>query len=525
MPLFGKRRSNNQSRPIDYTAYKQIVRRYSTGVLRLCYFALRSQDNPAFPCRDFLSSFHRETAQLQEMIDSHGAQTNQLWFPFRESIAAAKNFSIVTHSMLHIRQAIERYRLLTTRDEFWMKTDEVIGAFKEAIIKIATTIIAQSKMCDVYEDELPASFRPCDEEAFSFRLPADRQVRHIDRIGDQAVYLAMQFLNLSEDRDVKDVLTERDEESFADCIPYPISEERMRLVEARFHNLQSLYDTYIFESDLEQQDPNLPFLRGHISMIYHLLSVGNDIVHYYIRHMSSLRRDTYRETEFPFEPGALRNLVFEYPIAYARVYLESAVQLCQTMIQVYSETTEIDVPIPAYRGFHVRPSSLVSRIVLHYGSDVRMKLDDEEYDAASPLDLFRANEAINAMKRRQIGDMLGKRPELQVPLPENYDDLVRELQLLFVRLMNEGSVVLYDTNLSFTELQVENDPTIADLASRYVRHFMSIAKMDIKSTITARFIGDSRALKDLEALASCGYGEDRMGNNIVLPDALEYLSR
>jgi hypothetical protein len=253
--------------------------------------------------------------------------------------------------------------------------------------------------------------------------------------------------------------------------------------------------------------------------------VGTDLIHFFIRHMSSLRRDTFQESRFPIEPEQLRDLVFEYPLQYAREYMESAVQLCQSMIQMYTESTSIDVSIPNYRGFHVRPSTLVARIVMHYGSAVTMHLGDESYDASSPLELFRANEAINATKRRYIGEMLSKRPELQVPVPESKDELVRELQLLFVQLMNEGQIVMYDTDLSFDDLQTENDPTVADLAARYVRHFMSIAKMDIQSDIQVRFEGDSRALKDLEILAANGYGEDRMGNNIVLPEELAYLSR
>lgn len=526
MPLFGKGRTTDRSTHNEtYDEYKRIVSRLTEPVLGLCHFALNQTKNPAFPCRDFLSNLHREASRLQELIDSHGAQTNELWFPFRESIAAAKNFATVTYDILHIRQSLERYRLLELQDQFRLQTDHVIDVLRGALFTLAHSIIAQSKHCEIHPDEIGINFQPCTTEVIRYRLPVDRAVRHVDRIGEQVVYLATQFLNLSEDTDVRDVLAERDGETYADCIPHPISEERLRVVESRFHNLQSLYDTYIFESDLEQQNEQLPFLRGHISIIYHLLSVGTDLVHYYIRHMSSLRRDTYREFRFPVEPETLRDLVFDYPLQYAREYMESAVQLCQSMIQRYTEQASIDVPIPNYRGFHVRPSTLVARIVLHYGSAVTMYLGDESYDASSPLDLFRANEAINATKRRRIGEMLSKQPELQVPLPETYDDLVRELQLLFVRLMNEGHIVLYDTDLSFGDLQVENDPTIADLAARYVRHFMSIAKMDIRSDITVRFEGDSRALKDLQVLAENGYGEDRMGNNIVLPDELSYLSR
>ncbi|MFW5694859.1 MAG: HPr family phosphocarrier protein [Alkalispirochaeta sp.] len=525
MSVFRKKRSDATPRQGDYDDFLETVITYTEPVLRLCHFAFKQEHNPDFPCRDYLGHLHRDASTLQELLDLHGAQTNRMWFPFRESIAAAKNFSSVTYDVLHVRQAIHRYQLLDSQEEFADKTDNVLSALRDVVFSVAGTIIDQTQLCGVHPEEVDDNFAPCIAAPLDFRLPTDREVRHVDRIGEQIVYLATQFLNLSEDADVRAVLAEREGDEYQGCIPYPISEERMRTVEARFHNLQSLYDTYIFESDLEQQNEQIRYLRGHISIIYHLLSIGTDLVHYYIRHMSSLRRETYREMRFPMDPERLRDNVFEYPLRYAREYMESAVQLCRSMIQAYSEQAEITVPIPNYRGFHVRPSTLVARIVLHYGSKVTMHMDDQEYDASAPMDLFRANEAINRIKRRRIAAMLSKLPELQRPIPEDHEELVRELQLVFVRLMNAGQIIMYDTDLSFDELNVEQDTTMADLVARAVRHFMSIAKVDVQSDITVRFVGDSRALKDLEILAKHGYGEDRMGNNVVLPNELSYLSR
>jgi hypothetical protein len=245
MPMFGKGKLTGGPSPVDYEDYRQTVIKLTIPVLGLCHFALKSQSNPAFPCRDFLSLFHQKTSRLQELIDSHGAQTNEQWFPFREAVAAAKNFSLVTYDILHIRNSLERYRLLDLQEEFRLKTNGVIVAMKGAILTVAESIISQSERCGVHPGNIPMDFQPCEADPFHYRLPVDRAVRHVDRIGDQVVYLATQFLNLSEDIDVRDVLSEREVESYGECIPHPISEERMRIVEARFHNLQSLYDTYI----------------------------------------------------------------------------------------------------------------------------------------------------------------------------------------------------------------------------------------------------------------------------------------
>ncbi|MFP4375013.1 MAG: HPr family phosphocarrier protein [Spirochaetaceae bacterium] len=521
MPIPGGGEIPIRSDDAEFTSF---LSRQTGRLAGLSRFAEQSKSMPEFPCRDFLSLLNREAARVEELVDAHGAQTNEKWFPFREVIAAAKLFSSVTHEVLHIRDGMSRYRLLGVDSDLKTATAKVVDSLREAILIVCDTIRTELERCNLGTDS-DHEFKPCTTEMLPVRLAADRTVRHTERVGETVVYLATQFLNLSEDGDVHEVVRTRSAETYDDFIPEPISEERLRIVEARFHNLQSMYDTYIFESDIEEQNGDLPILRGHISLIYHLLAVATDMVHYYVRHMSSLRRDTFLNMRFPMAPAALCRLLFDYPLHFSRLYLDSAVQLCQSMIRAYSEQTSVEVPIPNYRGFHVRPSTLVAKIVSHYGSPVTMKLGDEAYDAGSSLDLFRANEAINAAKRRYVADMLSRRPDLQVTMPKDSDERTRELQLLFVRLMNEGNIVLYDSRLSFDDIRVDQQATLAEFAARYVVHLMSIAKMDIRSDITVTFIGDSRAVNDLRILAEHGYGEDDMGNNIMLPEELSYLSR
>ncbi len=542
MPLFGKGRSKNVAATGDPQAegrpgagnkdtgqgdaeFTDFLKGRAAALADLCRFAQESGRKTEFPCRDYVSHLNREAAQVEELVDGHGGQKNEKWFPFRESIAAAKLYAFVTHEVLHIHSAISRYELIGAEDELHAETRRVVEIMREALINATATILDQLERCDLTDDAEGSTFEPCKTDTMSLYLPADRSVRHSEKVGETVVFLATQFLNLSEDLDVREVLKERDADTYEQAIPEPISEERLRLVESRFHNLQSLYDTYIFESDIEQQNRSLPTLRGHVSLIFHLMVVATNLTHYFIRHMSSLRRETFLRLRFPVTAEELRTLIFEYPLQFARRYLEAATTLCQSMIREYSEETTVEVPIPNYRGFHVRPSTLVAKIVRHYGSPVTMKLDDQEYDASLPFDLFRANEAINAVKRRRVTDMLDKDQDLQIPVPSDAEECTRELQLLFVRLMKEGSIVLYDTDLSFSDIEIGEAETLAELASRYIVHLMSVGKLDVQSDIAVTFIGDSRALNDLEILANNGYGEDDIGNNIVLPKELSYLSR
>ena len=76
-----------------------------------------------------------------------------------------------------------------------------------------------------------------------------------------------------------------------------------------------------------------------------------------------------------------------------------------------------------------------------------MRLRDEEYDASSPLELFRANEAINAAKRRRVADMLSKEPALQVPAPSDDDERrAREHASLLRRVGRVESITVLAPN-------------------------------------------------------------------------------
>lgn len=505
--------------------FDEHTERYSRGVLELCFFALNWQDDPNFPCRDFLIHLNQRATRLEELIDYYGAKRNETWFPFREAIAAAKLFSDVAYDVKHIEGALAHYDLKDIEGDFAAKTDWVIQVLKDALIGIAHNIIDQSRSRGLLQEDIVPDFEPCRKETVTYRLPSDRTVRHVAKVGEVVVYLATRFLNLSENRDVRAVLREPPDREYASYVPEPITEEQLRTVESRFHNLQSLYDTYIFESDIEQQNSDLPILRSHVSVIFHLMETATSLCHYYIRHMSSLRREVSGRIQYPISPDTLLRLLFEYPLYYSRLYMESAVHLCQQMIRSYSEQTRIEVPIPSYRGFHVRPSTLVASIVAHYGSSVIMTLNGHDYNAATPLELFRANEDLNAMKRRRVADILCDDPDLDRPVPSAADERVRELQLILVKLMKTNKVVLYDTNLDLEGMKAAGDETLAELATHVVRHYVSVGKMDLRSDLTVCFAGDNRALHDLEILANNGYGEDELGNNIVLPEELSYLKR
>jgi hypothetical protein len=193
------------------------------------------------------------------------------------------------------------------------------------------------------------------------------------------------------------------------------------------------------------------------------------------------------------------------------------------MLKRYTEIDTIEVGVPPYRGFHVRPSTLISKLVLHYGSEVKMKLGDDTYDASSPLELFRANEKINAHKRRSLAQEIICL-DLVPSKPDNVDmrTVIRDV---IVNLAERGKVIIYEQPLKIEEKTFQSEAKVMEQVTDEIAKLQVTGKIDIGTEIHAVFTGDKRVLEDIKLLAENGYGEDSFGNNIALPERLAYLRR
>jgi hypothetical protein len=214
-------------------------------------------------------------------------------------------------------------------------------------------------------------------------------------------------------------------------------------------------------------------------------------------------------------------VLIRYSIAYINLYIDCAEQLCREMLSRYAEVGEIELPVPQYRGFHVRPSTLISKVVMHYGSEVKMVLEGEEYNARLPLELFRANERINAQKRRWLANEI---VQLKLFNQEREDDYFENVVRGVVLTMAErGKLIMYEQPLQFPEEPARKEGTLFERGIAEVTRFLALGKIDVDSDIRVTFIGDKRVLEDIKLLANTGYGEDKFGNNVPLNDKLRYL--
>jgi hypothetical protein len=472
-----------------------------------------------FLTRPVLAVIQSQASQLEELLDAYGALRNERWRPFRGVIAAMKLFARVDYSLIHLSRAAPNYRLLCEEADLTAGllqarrfTARVLQAASRRLMETAKPLGLSGTRVEVCEEFLPVG-----------RLPQDCALRSVEDVAETVARLATAFLNLAENG----VLAPWSSAGDRQTTPIP-GESELRLLTEDFHNLQALYDTHVAHTDAEHHDPELLSLRGHASVVYHLLEMATDMTHYRERHVLHAPRANaparlIANAPDCIEPDHLESVLRDCLLTLAARYVHLGRTLAQQLLRRYAERGEITVPVPRYRGFHVRPSTLVARVAHHYGSAVSMTLEGETYDASSPLELFRANELINAKKRRWLAQEIGT---LVNGSDEHLgDDLVRAVRNVLMRLAEEAKLILYEQPLPPIESQLGPQKPVLSFIVDAVAQLQALGKIDIVTTVTATFRGDRRVLRDLQSLASNGYGEDAYGNNIALPDELSYLRR
>ncbi len=471
--------------------------------------------------RPLLGELLSQSIQMEELLDTYDASNNCQWCSFRSLTAILKLFSNVTYVLLHIKHALPAYRLLSIEGDFAKATQETLDFTCHTLITTSKEMLELLAFVGLSVPVNQGSEQSYIEQLPPGRLPRNCRARRTETVAEMVALITTAFLNLAADS--KEVRTAGRIKvgDYKTLLVDAVSEDKIRSLELRFHNLQSQYDTYVAGTEAEKGDGDLLVLRGHISVVLHLLETATMFIHYYERHGSKKLCDQAALRKPLVDTDALLYVLMRYSIAYINRYIDCAEQLCREMLHRYAEMGQIELPIPQYRGFHVRPSTLISKLVLHYGSEVKMALEDEVYNASLPLELFRANEKINAQKRRWLANEI---IHLNLITEEQKDDHFENvIRGVVLSLAQRGKLIIYEQPLQFPEEPVQKEGTLLERGVAEITRFLALGKIDVDSDIKVTFFGDKRVLEDIKLLAEAGYGEDKFGNNVPLHDKLRYL--
>ncbi len=464
--------------------------------------------------RPFLGVVFSQSCCVEDLLDDYGASNNKVWSHLRSIVATLKRFSEIGYELIHIEHGIPDYRLLEVDGNFVDDTAIFLNFTRQIIINAAANLVRCCLRIGIKCEFLSLNDGDMIENLPLEKLSNDKEKRGIEDVGEIVTKLSTAFLNIASDPGIKTILQTnkpRDRKSYRHS---SISEEKFRMFQLKFHNLQSLYDTFVSSTDAGNLDTDLPVLRGHISVVFHILSVATSLSHYYKRHLINTADPDYELKKQMVSPAELLMFIVEYCIKYIKRYIDIATKLCQDMLKKYTQISEITVSVPPYRGANMQASKFVAEIAKHYGSDLYVFINEQKYDATSVFELFRANEKTKTDKIRRLCTEIFQYDEVKLYQPHDcVEEIIRKI--LF-KLADKNKIFIY----GLPEIVVLNCGSIVELCRKIklnITDLQTDGKIDIVTDLKARFRGDKRVLDDLQLLVNHGYGEHE------LPSKLDYL--
>ncbi len=472
---------------------------------------------------------HAELAET--FLDSCGARENRAWFFLREIVAAIRCFAKASYLLCYFEIHVSwKHDPDEETVEFRMIASQVREIFdamlRRAFVKLEEEVITMGLSIpagDLTKERFPHFMVPG-------RLYADLWVEESHKEEEAIVKIATSYLEIAEEYTALGFCRIFSQQELLDTVPERVNEERLRNFEADVHNLQSVYDTYIQYTRMEAHDHRLTKLREYVATALHLLEIATVLVHFHERHERNSRHaEIYNRLQQITGTYQILDVMGNFALFYCTRFLEKGKLLSEETVMDYAQIQSKRIPVPMCRGFHVRPSTYIAKIARHYGVEIQMHLDDEVYDAGCVFDLFRANEKINMEKRRLIAKKLINAQHLTPIHPEELTNVIkRELKYL----IDEHAIIVHQElmpeDMIVSDLQrreMLNPEEVRGCINELITRLLALGKIDIIMPLSVTFIGDKRALEDIEILAKTGYGEDARGSNIPMPAELGYLYR
>jgi hypothetical protein len=431
-------------KPGSELTFKEKARIFSHEYLMLCKYLSSSEAETYSFTKKLYSKLISSSQLVEDFLDFHGGKNNKDWYFYRELSAAVRHLSLGGYSQNHIMNRLSFYDLPNS-EEFAAEGQATFDFITLSLRKLAPVILDTARSLNIAIPDECFDYNDFPAVTTDEMLEYNIDDANRDQQKKMIVRIASEFLSIASNFDQLGFYEPFTLEKILSIVPDKVNEVEIRRFEMLVHNLQSSFDTYVIHGGFRYGDRKLKQLRGYFSCVFHLLQIIGRLLHFYERHLHEAGyKNIYKKVQDRLselvDPKTLLDRTINYGLYYVCHYLNTGKKLAKEILNENIERSSIRVGIPIKRGFHLRPSLLVAKIVQEYGGQVEMCIDSDRFDASSVLDIQWAG---------------GK-----------------------------------------------------------------IAKEGIKEVV---FMGDTRALRDIQILAGVNYGEDTIGKDIPLPKELRYL--
>ena len=380
-------------------SFNEKVRIFSHDYLKCCKYIARFDSPQYLFTKKLFSTLIGSSQVLEDFLDFHGAKNNSSWYFYRELAAAVRHLSLGGYSQTHISNRLIFYDL-NDFQTFEDQGTQTLFFLRRTLMKLAPVILEEAGRLGIpipQEDYRMADFPGVTtSEQLDYNIydtNKDLQKKNIVKIASDLINIAGNFdeLGLFEPVDIQQI---------RHIVPEKVNEVETRRFEMLVHNLQSSFDTYVIHGGYRFGDRKLKALRGHFSVVFHLLQMIGRLLHFYERHLheagyKSIYKQVQDRLAALVDPETLLDRTINYGLYWVCYYLNNGKKLAQEILNENIERRSIRVGIPQKLGFHSRPSLLVAKIVQHFGGQVELVLGEDRFDASSVLDIQWAGGKIN----------------------------------------------------------------------------------------------------------------------------------
>ena len=295
------------------------------------------------------------------------------------------------YSQTHISNRLVYYNLKDT-EEFEKQGTATLYFLRKSLMKLAPVILEEARRLDIPSPEQRFTVADFPGVATSELLEYDIQDTDKDQQKKNVVKIASEFLSISKNFDQLGFYEPFDRDEILNIVPEKVNEVEIRRFEMLVHNLQSSFDTYVIHGGYLFGNRKLKELRGHFSVVFHLLQLIGRLLHFYERHLFRAGyKNIYQKVQDRLaalvDPEMLLDRTINYGLFYVCHFLNTGKDLARDILNENIERSAIRVGIPIKLGFHSRPSLLVAKIVQYYGGQVELCVGSDRFDASSVLDI------------------------------------------------------------------------------------------------------------------------------------------
>lgn len=342
------------------------------------------------PDRSFCARLSKEVDKLEAFLDDHGASKNKQFFYLRELVASIRWVNIAIFQLVHLMVRFEQYSLELTAQE----AGTFLGDIRKNAIfylqdmkNLGREVLKEWRALKLREKKSRKPGPDSPESMQKKLLPSDLDLDIVKDREDRVTQIMLKFLKVTE--------------TFSMFVceiggPEDFNEEVLEKYRSSFNSLQSLYDTYLQNTDVERDVPDLKKVRGIVSVALHLQEIGRALMHAVERHSDVVRKyPGARNIGSLLNKGRMRSSVRDFVLANSVRIVGGAGNVGQRVFTAMGvdpdefvlETRALSVPSYRLEDFHIRPITPVTQIAGKYRVDTHLYFNRTRYDLKSALEM------------------------------------------------------------------------------------------------------------------------------------------